>query len=90
MAEVVMDRIRRSVSAMSFKSSSGKDIRLSISVGMSLYPQDGSELTHLFTVADSQMYRDKYEGRPDELLPDHGKLHEAIDLDDDISFLRIN
>jgi diguanylate cyclase (GGDEF)-like protein/putative nucleotidyltransferase with HDIG domain len=88
-AEIVMDRIKQAVLGMCFKSRSGEEIRLGISVGMSLYPDDGSELSHLFTVADSQMYRDKYEGRNFEPLPDRSKLLEAIDLGDDFRFQQI-
>jgi diguanylate cyclase (GGDEF)-like protein len=89
-AELIMDRIRHAVSGMVYKTGSGKEISLTISVGMSLYPEDGTELTHLFTVADSQMYRDKFAEDSPDPLTEPAELQEAIDLDNDISFQRIH
>ncbi|MFN8007258.1 MAG: GGDEF domain-containing protein [Terriglobia bacterium] len=55
-AEKIAGRIRRSVQSLLLKVRSGKEVRLGISVGISMYPQDGTDLNHLFTVADSDVY----------------------------------
>jgi diguanylate cyclase (GGDEF)-like protein/putative nucleotidyltransferase with HDIG domain len=89
-AEKIVARIKKSVQALVVRVRSGKEVRLGISVGMSMYPDDGSELNQLFTVADSQMYNDKFESKAGALQQDRRNLKEAIVLEDDIQFQRVN
>jgi diguanylate cyclase (GGDEF)-like protein/putative nucleotidyltransferase with HDIG domain len=81
-AAIVMERIRQSVRDIRYKVASGQDLQLSISIGAAFYPENGSELSHLFTVADYQMYRDKHEGRNESApaLTGSKKVLSTLDL----------
>ena len=89
-AEKIVHRIRRVVQSLVLKVRSGKELRLGISVGLSMYPEDGTELTQLFTVADSQMYNDKFESKVEVARQAEGSLREAVEVDDEIEFKRAN
>lgn len=89
-AEKIVSRIRKSVQALVIKVRSGKEVHLGISVGLSMYPDDGSELTQLFTVADSQMYNDKFESKAETARYTENSLKDAVALDEDIEFQRAN
>ena len=89
-AEKIVHRIRRAVQSLVLKVRSGKELRLGISVGLSMYPEDGTELTQLFTVADSQMYNDKFESKVELARQAEGSLREAVEVDDEIEFKRAN
>ena len=58
-AEKIAGRIKKAVGSVIVKARSGKDVRLGISIGISIYPEHGTDLNQLFTLADSQMYSDK-------------------------------
>jgi len=88
-AEKIVQRIRKAVQSLVLKVRSGKELRLGISVGMSMYPEDGTELAQLFTVADSQMYNDKFESKV-ELARQAEGLRETLEVDDEIEFKRAN
>jgi GGDEF domain-containing protein len=87
-AERIVTRIRKAVTALVLKVRSGKEVRLGISVGMSMYPDDGVELTQLFTVADSQMYNDKFESKAELARLAEASLQEAVELEEEIEFQR--
>ena len=87
-AEKIVYRIRKAVTALVLKVRSGKEVRLGISVGMSMYPDDGVELTQLFTVADSQMYNDKFESKAELARLSEASLQKAIDVEEEIEFQR--
>jgi diguanylate cyclase (GGDEF)-like protein len=87
-AEKIVCRIRKAVTALVLKVRSGKEVRLGISVGMSMYPDDGVELTQLFTVADSQMYNDKFESKAELARLSEASLQKAIDVEEEIEFQR--
>jgi diguanylate cyclase (GGDEF)-like protein len=89
-AQKIAGRIRKSVQSLLLKMRSGKEVRLGISVGISMYPQDGTDLNHLFTVADSQMYTDKFESKTDTVVVDGEGLRDSIQVDDEIEFQRAN
>ncbi len=89
-AEKIAGRIRKSVQSVLLKVRSGKEVRLGISVGISMYPQDGTDLNHLFTVADSQMYTEKFESKADMVKVDGEALRDSIQVDDEIEFQRAN
>lgn len=89
-AEKIVERIRKAVKALVLRVRSGKEVRLGISIGLSMYPEDGSELTQLFTVADSQMYSDKFESKAEQARQVETSLPEAVDVSDDIEFQRAN
>lgn len=90
MSERVVARIKKSIQSLVVRVGSGREVRLGISIGMSLYPEDGCELNQLFTVADSQMYNDKFESKSENAQQDRNLLKEAISLEDDIEFQRVN
>ena len=87
-AERIVTRIRKAVTALVLKVRSGKEVRLGISVGMSMYPDDGVELTQLFTVADSQMYNDKFESKAELARLAEASLQEAVEVEEEIEFQR--
>jgi len=87
-AERIIARIRKAVGALVVKVRSGKEVRLGISVGMSMYPEDGVELTQLFTVADSQMYSDKFESKAELDQMSEAGLREAVEVEQEIEFQR--
>jgi diguanylate cyclase (GGDEF)-like protein/putative nucleotidyltransferase with HDIG domain len=90
-AEKIADRIRRAVHSLVLKVRSGKEVRLGISIGLSMYPEDGIELTQLFTVADSQMYSDKFESKAQlARQAETQQLQEAVAVDAEIEFQRAN
>ena len=89
-AERIVDRIRKAVQALVLKVRSGKEVRLGISIGLSMYPEDGNELTQLFTVADSQMYNDKFESKAELARQARASLQEAVEVDGEIEFQRAN
>ncbi|MCI0419819.1 MAG: diguanylate cyclase, partial [Acidobacteria bacterium] len=87
-AEKIVSRIRKAVTALVLKVRSGKEVRLGISVGLSMYPEDGVELTQLFTVADSQMYNDKFESKAELARQAEASLKEAVQVEEEIEFQR--
>jgi two-component system, cell cycle response regulator len=56
------ERLRHLLAERSFVHQ-GRDIRLSISMGISHFPQDGKQLEALVQVADERLYRAKREGK---------------------------
>jgi diguanylate cyclase (GGDEF)-like protein/putative nucleotidyltransferase with HDIG domain len=88
MAEKIMGRIKKAVASLVIKVRSGKEVRLGISIGISLYPEDGTNLNQLFTAADSQMYNDKMMQKAESLLQGQIHLEEAIMVEDEIKFTR--
>jgi len=90
MSERIVARIKKSIQSLAVRVASGREVRVGISIGMSLYPEDGCELNQLFTVADSQMYNDKFESKSENAQQDRQLLKEAISLEDDIEFQRVN
>ena len=89
-AEKIASRIRKSIHSLLLKVRSGKEVRLGISVGISMYPHDGTDLNHLFTVADSQMYTEKFEAKAELVNVNGEALADSIQVDDEIEFQRAN
>lgn len=58
----VAQRILQQVAALQVPSDSGP-IRLTLSMGLAVFPQDGRSLEHLFKVADQRLYEAKHQGR---------------------------
>ena len=87
-AEKIVGRIKKAIGSLVIKVRSGKEVRLGISIGISLYPEDGTDLNQLFTLADSQMYNDKVTSKGEDSFQDHGELTEAVALEEDIKFAR--
>ena len=83
-----MDRIRKAVEEVRIRVHSGDEVRLGISIGMSMFPEDGSDINQLFTLADSQMYLDKAKATGENLTIIPGQLKEEIEVDDDLEFVR--
>src|SRR5690606_22048573 len=53
------------------------DIRLSISVGLAAYPEDGTSANALFAAADYAMYQIKYQGGGGFCIANLPSLHSA-------------
>ncbi len=88
--EKIVTRIKKSVHNLLVRVRSGKEVRLGVSVGMSMYPEDGCELNQLFTVADSQMYNDKFESKAEIATLDGVGPKEALIVEDEMQFQRAN
>jgi diguanylate cyclase (GGDEF)-like protein len=58
-AETKREQICRSIEQTTFDAGSGRTVRLAISSGMSVYPNDGATYESLVAVADRQMYLEK-------------------------------
>jgi diguanylate cyclase (GGDEF)-like protein len=87
-AEKIAGRIKKAVASVIVKARSGKDVRLGISVGISIYPEHGTDLNQLFTLADAQMYTDKGLSKGETSSLDHEQLEEAIQVEDDIQLIQ--
>lgn len=62
-AHSIAERIRRTVEEHVFEAGRGGSLRLTVSLGVSTYPQHGIERNTLLDVADKAMYRAKSLGR---------------------------
>jgi len=86
-AEKIAGRIKKAVGSVMIKARSGKDLRLGISVGISIYPEHGTDLNQLFTLADSQMYSDKGLSKGENSILGQEQLEEAIEVEDVIQLI---
>jgi diguanylate cyclase (GGDEF)-like protein len=62
-ARVVANKLRRAVRAKAFVSDPGPDVRVTVSIGVAVYPEDGSTVEQLIQAADVAMYKAKRRGR---------------------------
>ncbi len=62
-ALVIGERIRQQVSEFPFKSDKGVELKVTVSVGLSSYPENGRSHEELVSLADQAMYRAKDNGR---------------------------
>ncbi|MCF6194976.1 MAG: GGDEF domain-containing protein [Kangiellaceae bacterium] len=62
-ALVIGERIRTEVDAFMFESSNGEPLKVTVSVGLTSYPENGRSHEELVTLADKALYRAKDEGR---------------------------
>ena len=57
------ERIRSSVASTPFLVSDNQEVSITVSVGVSSYPDNGSTIQELYSAADSAMYEAKANGR---------------------------
>jgi diguanylate cyclase (GGDEF)-like protein len=62
-ARVVAEKIREAMRNESFVGASGDPLSITVSVGVSTYPEDGAAAEELIGRADAALYRAKAEGR---------------------------
>ncbi len=63
-ASIIAERIREKVAATKFQHAEGQPMGfVSISVGVSSYPQDGNDPKQVLKVADEMLYQSKHNGR---------------------------
>lgn len=62
-AYTIAERIRTSIESTDFDIGDGKKIRVTSSMGISAYPEDGDNQRLLISMADSALYRAKKDGR---------------------------
>ncbi len=62
-ALVIGERIRTKVSENEFKSDKDEILKVTVSVGISSYPENGRSHEELISLADQALYRAKDEGR---------------------------
>jgi diguanylate cyclase (GGDEF)-like protein/putative nucleotidyltransferase with HDIG domain len=60
MAEMIADRIRKAVSEHKFSVRTGKSVEVSISMGISCFPENGETTEELLTAAARKMQQDKH------------------------------
>ncbi|MDQ7037863.1 MAG: bifunctional diguanylate cyclase/phosphodiesterase [Aquificota bacterium] len=73
----IADRIVESIGNLKFSSPDGKTIKVSVSVGVAVFPDHAQEVKHLFLIADNMMYRAKEEGKSKVLLPKETDIEET-------------
>ncbi len=59
----VLERIRDNLSHQEVSIGDGKKIKITVSIGLSSFPEDGNNLEELIKVADKALYRAKQTGR---------------------------
>lgn len=69
-AEAIAEKIRAAVAQPI--TINGKDCRIGVSIGISLYPDDGMSVEDLITYADQAMYRAKESGKGKSTRYQHG------------------
>lgn len=62
-AEIPASRLRALIEETPFKLDSGEVIQITVSVGISQYPEDGSTIDKLYKAADEALYHSKDSGR---------------------------
>jgi len=62
-AVVIAERLHQAIQDNPFKTATGDDIRLTISIGVAVFPRDGERADALVASADRALYRAKEEGR---------------------------
>ena len=62
-ARVVANKLRRAVRAKPFVSDVGADVKVTVSIGVAVYPEDGRTGEELIRAADVAMYKAKRRGR---------------------------
>jgi diguanylate cyclase (GGDEF)-like protein/putative nucleotidyltransferase with HDIG domain len=82
-AERIAQRIKNAIGALVIEAHTGSKLSLGISIGISVYPEDGIELNQLFTLADSRMYKDKMIAQGEGLQQDQAELKEATSQGDE-------
>jgi diguanylate cyclase (GGDEF)-like protein len=62
-ARVVANKLRRAVRAKPFVSDVGSDVTVTVSIGIAVYPEDGTGAEKLIQASDLAMYKAKRRGR---------------------------
>ena len=65
---VAAERAREAVQALLFHDAEGAEVRVSISLGVALYPEDSQEQQALIDCADKALYEAKHRGRNQTVL----------------------
>ena len=62
-ARVVANKLRRAVRGKPFVSDVGPDVKVTVSIGVAVYPEDGDSVEDLIQAADVAVYKAKRRGR---------------------------
>jgi diguanylate cyclase (GGDEF)-like protein len=62
-ARVVANKLRRAVRGKAFVSDAGPDVKVTVSIGVAVYPEDGRTVEELIQATDVAMYKAKRRGR---------------------------
>ncbi|MCX8083675.1 MAG: EAL domain-containing protein [Calditerrivibrio sp.] len=77
-AFTVGKRIQETIGAHTFKSNDGKDIKVTISAGISIYPDHADNAKDLFIFADNILKKAKDEGKNRIMLPTQNEVVEVL------------
>jgi diguanylate cyclase (GGDEF)-like protein len=75
-AYTVAQRVLQKVQEFELASPDGTITSMTVSIGMSLYPEHSQNPKELFDIADSMMYKAKYEGKNAIRYPDEHDIEE--------------
>lgn len=71
-------RIQDTVSAHTFRSHDGKEIKITISAGIAIYPEHADNAKDLFIFADNVLKRAKDEGKNRVMIPTQEEVYEVF------------
>lgn len=72
----VAKRILDDVEAFELIAPDGTKVGMTVSIGMAIYPEHATEAKELFNIADSMMYKAKYEGKNSVRFPNETDIEE--------------
>jgi diguanylate cyclase (GGDEF)-like protein len=63
LASPVVERLRREIAGEKISLPAGRDVSISVSFGMAVFPEDGGSQVDLLIAADDRLYKAKREGK---------------------------
>jgi diguanylate cyclase (GGDEF)-like protein len=81
----IADKLLQKIDETVLKTPNGKEINVTVSMGIAVYPEHGIEPVGLFNVADMMMYRVKNSGKHGIKLPTQDELDEIKQQNEDKS-----
>ncbi|MFP4486293.1 MAG: putative bifunctional diguanylate cyclase/phosphodiesterase [Campylobacterales bacterium] len=78
-AYLVAKNIKEAINKHSIKADDGEDVRATVSIGYSIYPDHGKDIEELFIIADNMMYKAKSEGKNTISIPTEDDIKASFD-----------
>jgi diguanylate cyclase (GGDEF)-like protein len=76
---LVAKKIKDAITTHSMKTDDGEEIRATVSIGYSIYPDHGKDMEELFIIADNMMYKAKSEGKNTISIPTEDDIKASFD-----------